>query len=103
MGIALTRLVFPSLPPQPTAAPTVVETPTSISPSITVMSPTATIDTDPTMYDNFNNPAFDGKVDTNLWRPSVTSPSYIEQREGVLVSSLESKAGEIASLFLPEI
>lgn len=65
-------------------------------------TPTATINVDPTVYDNFNNPAFDGKLDTSLWRPSVTPPSYIEQQDGVLILSLKPKAGDIASLFAVE-
>lgn len=53
-------------------------------------------------YDDFDDPVFDGKLDTTLWQPSVTPPSYIEQREGVAVFALEPGTGEAASLFPSE-
>lgn len=83
---AISRTVSPTPPAETKAA----DTPVTYPP------------TDTTIYEDFNDPAFDGKLDTSLWRPSVTPPSYIEQREGILLLSLEPKAGKIASLFPSE-
>ncbi len=59
-------------------------------PTITAeLAPTAVIESDSGMYDDFSDPAFDRGLNTSLWEPSVTSPSYIEQQNGVLVISLE--------------
>jgi len=56
-------------------------------------SPTDTIARDPSTYDDFDNPAFDGKLDPSLWNATITSPGFAEQRGGVLVVSLPPGAG----------
>ena len=62
---------------------------TPVPPTITAQPTTQEKNADPTVYDDFNNPAFDGKINTSLWSPVVKSPSYIEQGDGLLVLSLE--------------
>jgi hypothetical protein len=60
------------------------------------------MDADPTVYDNFNNSAFDGGVQTALWKAFVSPPGRIEQQNGVVVFTLTPGAGKIASLFSAE-
>jgi hypothetical protein len=62
----------------------------------------STIAADPSMYDDFNDLAFDGNVDLGLWYPTVAFPSYSEQRGGVLLLSLSPGAEEEAFLLSTE-
>jgi hypothetical protein len=62
-------------------------------------TPTATIHADSSMYDDFNDPNFDRALNTSLWQPFVTSPSFIEQQNGVMVFSQEPGTGLGANLF----
>jgi hypothetical protein len=48
-------------------------------------TPTPTMDADPTVYDNFNNPANDGGYNQGLWLPWYKSPNRAEQQNGVMV------------------
>ena len=54
--------------------------------------PTATIDADPTVHDNFNNPAFDGSVNSGRWEQVVQDAGCsIQQQDGkVIFSSIGS-------------
>lgn len=52
--------------------------------------PTATIDPDPMVYDNFNNPAFDGNFNTGLWKNIDTNNTKVKQQNGVLIISREA-------------
>ena len=65
-------------------------------------TPTSKIAADPSMYDDFNNPTFDGNLDLGLWYPTVASPSYSEQRGGMLLLSLAPDAEEEAFLLSTE-
>jgi formylglycine-generating enzyme required for sulfatase activity len=53
------------------------------------LTPTATIDADTTVYDNFNNPAFDGGWNVGLWTSRTGFPgnTTIEQKNGILMIS----------------
>ena len=64
----------------PTGTPTPTRTPRPTP------TPSATIDADPTVYDNFNNPAFDGEYDTGLWDYSTETATElgVQQRDGFL-------------------
>lgn len=85
-----TATVVPAiLIPVPTDTPippisTPTDTPTLL-PTYTPKPPTATatISSDPTVYDNFNNPAFDGAFNRGRWYSSDVSP--VRQQNGVLV------------------
>jgi len=48
------------------------------------------IDADPTVYDNFNNSAYDGKINESLWNFYMDNRTgQIYQKDGVLVLSLD--------------
>ncbi len=69
-------------PRTPSASPSPDEDVTTL-PATPV--PTATIDSDPTVYDNFNNPAFDGSWNTELWsveRGSIGTSAQVIQQDG---------------------
>jgi predicted Ser/Thr protein kinase len=72
-------------PPADTASPKPTYTP---RPTI---GPTATIDADSTVYDNFNNPAFEGSYDQDRWRKSDYIAGDLIQRDGVLVAAQEGE------------
>lgn len=84
-------------------------TPSSAPPAITALTdtprpiptPPATIDTAPTVYDNFDNPAFDGEWNTGLWTDKTSFPgtTSIEQKNGMLIISRQSpESGILRSL-----
>ncbi len=57
--------------PTPEQAQAGTAAPVEVAPEVTFTAtpgPTTVIDTDPTSYDNFDNPAFDGEWDTDLWQ-----------------------------------
>jgi serine/threonine protein kinase len=60
------------------APPSVATTPTTASASAR----------DSSIYDDFNNPAFDGGIDPGLWYAHATISSHAEQGGGILVLSL---------------
>ncbi|GAB4448607.1 MAG: hypothetical protein Kow0031_31110 [Anaerolineae bacterium] len=74
-------------PPKDTPTPKPANTPRPTP------APTATIDTDPTVYDNFNNPAFDGEYHPGLWGymfgDSNATNTPVEQKDGVLKLSYQ--------------
>ena len=51
-----------------------------------------------TTYDNFDDPTFNGKINTSLWSPTVTAPSHIKQQAGVIELSIAPDSEEIVSL-----
>jgi len=59
------------------------------------------INNDPSLYDTFDNPTFDGRLDPSLWFSTVDSPSYAEQRGGILILSLAPDAEEEGSVLPP--
>jgi hypothetical protein len=63
--------------------PTITRLPTNTSSSIIVSVPT--IDADPTVYDNFSNPDYDGFFNFGQWEvfPPILSPE-ITQKDGIL-------------------
>ncbi|MBN1995388.1 MAG: NPCBM/NEW2 domain-containing protein [Anaerolineae bacterium] len=85
LNISLDELteVEASTKPTPTLKPTSTPRPTP--------TPTATMDADPTVYDNFNNPAHDGGFNQSLWTYWSDPPNQIEQREGMLVITKDGK------------
>jgi len=54
-------------------------------------------DGDPALYDDFDNPVFDGSLDSNLWTAAAEAPSYVQQQEGVLTISVAPEAGTAAT------
>src|SRR6266498_2277026 len=80
--------------PTNTTAPTPVPTDTvpAGNPTSTVV-PTTTVSTDSTLYDDFNNPAYDGKFNTVLW--NWDSFGKIFQEDGLLVLNLDHYARDI--------
>ena len=69
-------------PEPPTSTPTPAPTNT---PSPTPM-PTATIDADPTVHDNFNNPAFDGSINSGRWEQVAQDTGCsIQQQDGKVI------------------
>lgn len=77
---------------QPTQTPSVTDTP---SPTATPILPTATMDADPTVYDNFNNPANDGHFNEGLWQDTSSGIPVHEfvQDKGLLRVSRSGAAG----------
>jgi len=69
--------------PTSTSTPVLANTPSPTKTPRPTPAPSATIDADPTVYDNFNNPANDGFFDLGLWLG--TPGSKFEQRSGVLI------------------
>jgi hypothetical protein len=71
------------------------EVPANNSTEKTASTPTpmATIDADPTVYDNFNNPGNDAGFEKKLWRFVTDPPNQASQRDGVLVVSSTNKLG----------
>ena len=51
------------------------------------------------VYDSFDDPSFDGRVNAELWNTSAVSPSRVEQREGTLWIAVEPGAGKVATAF----
>jgi hypothetical protein len=74
----------------PSPSPDVILPPTS------VFTPTP----DLMIYDNFNDSAFEGKINTDLWKPDgdARSPSYIKQQEGILEFSIAPNSGKYLPL-----
>src|SRR6266508_893146 len=80
--------------PTDTTAPAPVPTDTvpAGNPTSTVV-PTTIVSTDSTLYDDFNNPAYDGKFNTVLW--NWDSFGKIFQEDGLLVLNLDHYARDI--------
>ncbi|MBL7164677.1 MAG: hypothetical protein ISS57_18980, partial [Anaerolineales bacterium] len=55
-------------------------------------SPSATIDSDPMVYDNFNNPFFDGGFHPGLWDSSDPPEGHIVQENGILKIKKENQS-----------
>lgn len=82
----------PTSEPTETATPEPTVTPTSppISTPSPTPEPTATIDADPTVYDNFNNPAYNGSFNRNQWIIFNDEMGQVTQQHGVLRVLYES-------------
>lgn len=138
MGLAVGRLIFPSLPPQSLVTPARIETPTPVStlvaaaptetpvlptatPSVSpntpqsspptptntpppTPTPTATIDADPMVYDNFNNPANNGSYDKSRWTLRDLNPVCdVAQRDGAMVFKNTPPLESVeCTLYIPE-
>jgi hypothetical protein len=81
--------------PTSTPRPTVTPVPPTNTPTRTprpAPTPTATIDADPTVYDNFNNPANDGSFNQSQWGYWFAPPpnSQVAQQDGMLVVTKQS-------------
>jgi len=109
-GITLSVSVIAQLPPEPMSDEeralwaTEGEVPELAPPTPTLRptpTPTATIDADPTVYDNFNNPAFDGGINTGLWEAQPSPPGRIEQQNGVMVLTHWPSPGDEAAHLIP--
>lgn len=71
-----------------TPVPTKKLTPTSTNTPRPQATPMPTIDADPTVYDNFDNPVFDGKWNTGLWSLFSDSGNVnVHQQDGILTIS----------------
>ena len=81
----------------PISSPTIVIpsptiSPTLILPTATIPIPTATIDADPSVYDNFDNPEYENAFNSGRWKIDVNdSNGEIFQNEGTLVFIQTSK------------
>jgi len=91
--------VPPTPTPRPTATP-VPPTDTLVPPTETPVptatpqqapTPTPTMDADPTVYDNFNNPANEGGYNTGLWEP-LRGAGQAAQQDGVMMLTQQGKA-----------
>ncbi len=79
-------------PPTDTPTPAPTNTPKPTNTPRPTPTPTATIDADPTVYDNFNNPANDGKWNAGRWKYwSNPGNTAVNQQDGVLVLSRQSR------------
>ena len=93
----------PLLPPttrQPTDIPQPTDTPIP-EPTNTPLptpTPTATIDADPTMYDNFNSPANEGSLNQSLWYDWSDGSSQVIQQNGILIITRSPKPDTSAGL-----
>ncbi len=129
MGIAISQFIFPFAPTQSTVTPTLVVEETESKPEISLQQseststytppptntpsptntprptpmPTATIDADPTVYDNFNNPAFDGTFNSNLWTTELASldTAQIIQNNGQLLLAETAQAPSEGFIMIP--
>lgn len=82
-AIAATEAARPTSTYTPTPTPTRTPSPTP--------TPTPTIDADPSVYDNFNNPANDGSFNGGRWHLDNTEGvCEIEQHKGNLVFSVRN-------------
>lgn len=103
-GVAL--YVVPPSPsvPTPTVVAAVVPGTSTPSPTNTprsIPTPTTTIDTDPTMYDDFNNPTDDGGFNQNQWRLSGTSPNpQVQQQDGILIITDDGDQQDTATVLV---
>lgn len=81
--------------PTRTPTPTRTNTPTPTRTPRPTATPTATIDADQTIYDNFSNPANDGKYNSSQWQVMswAPAPNNISQSSGVLKMAQEGKVG----------
>ncbi len=86
-----TDTLVPTSTPRPAATPVPpTDTPMPTATLRPTPTPTPTMDADPTVYDNFNNPAFDGEWNTGLWtygdkcNPANT---LVKQKDGILMIS----------------
>jgi len=76
----------PTNTPRPTATPVPpTDTPVLTATPRPTSTPTPTIDADPTVYDNFNNPANDGSFNQSQWKYWSDPPNQIAQQDGILV------------------
>lgn len=63
-------------------------TPTITPLRLKTLTPTATMDADPTVYDNFNNPGYDDSINETLWHfYEDNGTGQIHQKDGMLVLS----------------
>jgi len=94
---------FTPLPLPPTATPVPTSTPrptaTPMPPTNTPVptatpQPTPTMDADPTVYDNFNNPANEGSYNKGLWEPRGELTGQVAQQNGILILTQESEIPE---------
>jgi hypothetical protein len=83
----------PTDTPWPTATP-VPSTATPTRTSQPTPTSTATIDADPTVYDNFNDPAYNSSYNQKLWKYGDTYPEpQVVQQNGILVITSTSGSG----------
>lgn len=84
----------------PTRTPTNTPTPTPSTTPLPALTSTATIDADPTIYDNFNDPTFNGHFNTKLWSMEEADfeTSQMVQQNGILMLSdtERSSSGEVS-------
>jgi predicted Ser/Thr protein kinase len=59
--------------------------------NVTDTPPAATLDTDPTVYDDFNDPAYGGSFNQDQWIYWSDPPNQIVQQDGILVVTQEGK------------
>ena len=91
-----TITLFGCVGPTPTPQPTSTPSPTA-SPPPTPM-PTATIDADPTVYDNFDNPANEASFDFSRWAYNGNLPISISQKNGILAVYSQGQAQQNVEL-----
>ncbi len=85
------------LSPSTTQPPTATKTPRPTNTPRPLPAATATIDADPSVYDNFNNPSFDGSLNSNQWQYwDDTYPQLFSQQNGLLELIGEEEAALIA-------
>jgi serine/threonine protein kinase len=86
-GLMSNGTTTPPVTSQPTMPSTSTSKPAATRQSVIIEpAPIATIDADPSVYDNFNNPEYDGKFNSNQWAYEVRNPSgNAIQEDGVLV------------------
>lgn len=88
----------PTNTPTSTPSPTLTNTPRPTNTPHPTPIPTSTIDADQTVYDNFNNPAFDGGLNENLWvNHSDDAPTQVVQENEMLIITNSSGAGDIVA------
>lgn len=87
LNISLNILEVKTVAAKPTVTPKSTSTPRPAP------EPTATIDADPSVYDNFNNPANDGIFNQSQWRYWGELSNQIFQRDGILITTLNEESG----------
>ena len=69
------------------------DTPVATRTAAAIANPPQTSNPDPTLYDDFNNPLFDGYYNTELWSKAGESFYDVKQESGALVFTNSSSPG----------
>lgn len=70
-----------------------------VQPSEATNTPVFTGEADSTLHDDFDNLAFNGSFDSNLWRCRNCGPNAVTQNDGVLMATRDRQPDQTVGLF----